>query len=163
VLSGGIDSGAVVNSGGTEIIFSGGLGRSVVVSGGTLEVRSGGSTGSSAVTFAAGGGGTLQLDDSVHFGGLVAGFGQPDLLDLRDIAFNSGVTLSWTQLTSGANASGTLTVSGGGHVANIALLGQYLTANFHLATDNNGGTLVSDPPVPLNIDPQPLMLTAHQI
>ena len=42
----------------------------------------------------------LQLDDSLHFSsaGLVAGFGVPDALDLRDIAFISGTTVerqSW--------------------------------------------------------------------
>jgi hypothetical protein len=33
------------------------------------------------------GGGTLQLDASVSFGGLVAGFGAQNQLDLQDIAF----------------------------------------------------------------------------
>jgi hypothetical protein len=51
-------------------------------------VASGGSTGGGAVTFV--GGGTLQLDASVSFGGLVAGFGAPDHLDVRDIAPPSG-------------------------------------------------------------------------
>jgi hypothetical protein len=42
----------------------------------------------------------LQLDDSLHFSsaGLVAGFGVPDALDLRDIAFILGTTVerqSW--------------------------------------------------------------------
>lgn len=73
-----------------------------------MEVQSGGSGGSGRVTFS--GGGTLQLDDSVHFSGLVAGFAQPDMLDLRDIAFISGTTsANWHQLTSGSTASGTLT------------------------------------------------------
>jgi hypothetical protein len=55
------------------------------------------------------GGGTLLLDDAVHFGGLVAGFNVP--ADLLDIAYISGTTTSsWTQPTSGANASGTLQI-----------------------------------------------------
>jgi hypothetical protein len=117
---------------------------------------SGGSTGSGAVTFAVSGGGTLRLDDSVHFGGLVAGFGKPDLLDLSDIAFTSGATmLSWNQLTSGASASGTLTVSGSGNVANITLLGQYVVGQFTSASDGHGGTLVGDPPVVTQADPAP--------
>ncbi len=113
-----------------------------------MEVISGGTV-SGAVTFS--GGGELVLNDSVHFGGLVAGFGVPDRLDLLDIPYvasGSGATTSgWTQLTSGANASGTLTVSEGGHVANITLLGQYTAANFHIQSDGLGGTLVTDPPV----------------
>jgi hypothetical protein len=40
-----------------------------------------------AVTFS--GGGMLRLEDSVHFGGLVAGFGVPDFMDLADINFIS--------------------------------------------------------------------------
>jgi hypothetical protein len=82
----------------------------------------------------------------VHFNGPVAGFGQPDFLDLRDIAFSSATTLSWTQLTSGANASGTLTVSGGGNAAHITLLGQYVVGQFTKASDGHGGTFIGDPP-----------------
>jgi hypothetical protein len=55
--------------------------------------------------------------------------------------------LSWTQLTSGASASGTLTVSGGGNAANVTLLGQYVVGQFTKASDGHGGTLVGDPPV----------------
>jgi hypothetical protein len=55
--------------------------------------------------------------------------------------------VAWSQTASGANASGTLTVSGGGHVAHIALLGQYVQGNFHSASDGMGGTLITDPPV----------------
>jgi fibronectin-binding autotransporter adhesin len=147
VQSGGVDIGANINSSGFEVVSSGGTASSAVISGGTLEVASSGSTGTGATTFAVSGGGILQLDDSQHFGGLVAGFGQPDLLDLRDIAFTSATTLSWTQVTSGASASGTLTVSGGGNVANITLLGHYVASQFTSASDGQGGTLVGDPPV----------------
>ena len=87
----------------------------------------------------------------MHFGGLVAGFNVPaDKLDLANIAYISGsTTSSWTQLTSGANASGTLSISDGtsATTANITLLGQYVAANFSLTTDGHGGTLVTDPPV----------------
>src|SRR5262245_20601049 len=155
ISAGGADVGAAINSGGLEIIGSGGAASGVTISGGTLEVQSGGSTDSGAVTFAPNGGGTLQLDDSAHFGGLVAGFGLPDLIDFRDIAFNSGTTVTWTQLTLGTNASGTLTVSGGGVHANVTLLGQYIQANFKSASDGHGGTMISDPPVAAQSDPTP--------
>jgi hypothetical protein len=72
----------------------------------------------------------------------VAGFDQGDVIDLRDIAFTSATTLSWTQLTSDATASGTLTVSGGGSVANIDLLGQYVVGQFTSASDGHGGTAI---------------------
>jgi hypothetical protein len=103
-------------------------------------------------------GGTLQLDASMSFGGLVAGFGLPDHLDLRDIAFGSGTHVSFTE--AGNNQSGTLTVTDGTHTANILLLGQYAAGNFHLATDGNGGTLVTDPPVMAATDPNPIGLVA---
>jgi len=112
-----------------------------------MEVMSGGSVGSSTVTFS--GGGTLQLDDSVHFsGGLVAGFAQPDMIDLRDIAFISGTT-SVNFAAAPSNTSGTLTVGNGtsGTTANITLLGQYVAGNFHIQSDGAGGTLVTDPPM----------------
>jgi len=88
----------------------------------------------------------------------VAGFGQPDFLDLSDIAFTSATTLSWIQLTSGASASGTLTVSGGGNVANITLLGQYVVGQFTSASDGHGGTLVGDPPVVAQTDPRSIVV-----
>jgi autotransporter passenger strand-loop-strand repeat protein len=153
VVLGGIDRGAHVNSGGTEVVFSGGLASGAIISGGTLEVMSVGSTGSgptSPVTFASSGGGTLLLFDSVNYGGFVAGFGQPDFIDLRDIAFSSGTTLSFTQAPG--NTSGTLIVSDGTHTANIMLLGQYTTAQVTKASDGMGGTLIGDPPMSATTD-----------
>jgi hypothetical protein len=125
-----------------------------------MEVRSGGSVGAgTAVTFASGG--VLQLDDSVHFGGLVAGFAQPDLLDLRDIPFTSGVTsFSYTSGNVG-NTSGTLTVTSGGLSANITLLGQYVAGQFNIRNDGAGGTTVFDPPVSASDQTQLALVNTH--
>jgi len=156
VLSGGTASGTTINGSGYEYVFSGGSANGTIISSGTLEVASGGTA--NVITFSSGG--LLRLDDAVHFGGLVAGFNVPaDHLDLRNIAYISGTTTSsWTQLTSGANASGTLSISDGtpGTTANITLLGQYTAGNFHVTTDGAGGTLVTDPPVTAT-DPNPLV------
>jgi hypothetical protein len=90
---------------------------------------------------------------------LVAGFGLPDQIDFRDIPFVSGTTtVTWDQLTSGPNASGTLTVADGGLTATVTLLGQYMAGappagNFTSASDAHGGTLVTDPPVSSSTDP----------
>jgi hypothetical protein len=47
----------------------------------------------------------------------ISGFHLGDEIDLRGLAYTSGTTNpSWSQLTSGANASGTLTVSSGAAV-----------------------------------------------
>jgi hypothetical protein len=95
----------------------------------------------------------------------VAGFGAPEVMDLADIPFVSGgsgaTTVSWTQLTSGASASGSLVVSQGTHSANLTLLGNYVTGNFHLLTDGASGTLVTDPPVTAPTDPGPFVVTHH--
>jgi hypothetical protein len=112
----------------------------VTISGGIFEVQSGASTGSGAVTFA-GSGGLLVLDSSASFGGLVAGFAATDQLDLKDIAFGSGTTVSFTEAAS--NLSGTLTVTDGAHTAQIALLGQYTAGEFSANSDGKGGTVIT--------------------
>ncbi len=58
------------------------------------------------------------------------------------MAFAS-TTLGYT----GNAMSGTLTVTDGTHTARLTMLGSYVAANFHLADDGHGGTLVNDPPV----------------
>jgi hypothetical protein len=95
----------------------------------------------------------------VHFGGLVAGFGLPDMHDQRDIAFISGTTtVNFVEAPS--NLSGTLTVGDGtpATTANITLLGQYVAGNFHIQSDGAGGTLVTDPPVSAGTDQTPIAL-----
>jgi autotransporter passenger strand-loop-strand repeat protein len=161
VLAGGTDVAAVVGSGAREIVGGGGVTSGTMISGGVVEIARGGSVGSGTVTFAASGGGMLQLDDAQNFGGLVAGFGQPGLIDLRDIAFGSGTTLSFTEAPG--NTSGTLSVSDGVHSANIMLIGQYTTAQFTKASDAHGGTLIGDPPVATQSDPQAIgLISPHQ-
>jgi autotransporter passenger strand-loop-strand repeat protein len=145
VSSGGIDSGTHVDSGSLETVVSGGVARGAIISGGTLDIRNGGSTGTGATTFATSGGGTLLLESSLTFSGLVAGFGKPDRLDFRDIAFTSGGThATWTQT---GTTSGTLAVTSGTETATLTLLGQYVAGDFFVRTDGHGGTIVTDPPV----------------
>jgi autotransporter passenger strand-loop-strand repeat protein len=140
-------TGYTVSSGVTLEAASGGVVSSATISGGRLEVASGGLTGSGPTTFTSAGG-DLQLDASLGFHGLVAGFGSPpgvtEEIDLRDIAFGSSTTRSFIEASN--HLSGTLTVTDGVHTANIALLGQYMASQFHLATDGPAGTLVTDPP-----------------
>ena len=83
-----------------------------------------------------------MLDDT-KFRGKIAGFDSPaETIYLTTVTFATA-TLGYT----GNSLSGTLTVTDGTHTAKLAMLGQYTVASFHLADDNNGGTLVSDPPV----------------
>jgi autotransporter passenger strand-loop-strand repeat protein len=152
VYAGGLASGTSIGSGGAEYVLSGAAFNGATISGGMLELAKGAINRGAAITFAAAAGGTLRLDDSVHFTGLVAGFGKPDLLDLSDVAFRTisspfmlKTTVSFKEAAN--NTSGTLTVSDGAHTANLTLLGQYVSAQFSLASDGHGGTLVSDPPL----------------
>jgi autotransporter passenger strand-loop-strand repeat protein len=167
VSSGGMDLGAtiagveVVSSGGTatndlvlgsEIIQSGGVVHSALLDG-TLEVASGGTLDQVSLP----GAGTLVLDASTSFHGLVAGFGYltseglaSGEIDLRDIAFSTTkknpTHLSFTEAAN--NLSGTLTVTDGVHTANIALLGQYTASEFVMAGDGLGGTAITFTPPP---------------
>jgi autotransporter passenger strand-loop-strand repeat protein len=160
----GVASGAVVATGGYELVNSGGTISGATISGGTIEIASGGLTGPAPITFAAAG--ELILDASVLFSGTVAGFGSAsmfDTIDFADIPYvasgGSATIASWTQLTSGPTASGTLVISEGGKAADITLLGQYIAGNFSLSSDNHGGTLVTDPPVVASTDANSFVLT----
>ena len=122
VEAGGTTSGTTLN-GGREIVSSSGFADATAISGGTLEIASGGSAG--AIRF--GDTGILQLDSPMAFDGTISGFWLGDGIDLQSLGVTSGATtVSWTQLTSGADASGTLSVSSGAAVETLTLLGQYL-------------------------------------
>jgi autotransporter passenger strand-loop-strand repeat protein/YD repeat-containing protein len=141
VLAGATDRGTIVRSGGYEFVASGGTENGIKIKGGTVELASESIAGASPIRFT--GGGTLDLDSSVTFGGKISGFGRPDTLDLKDIAYGSSTSLSFTEAKD--NLSGTLTVTDGAHTAELTLLGQYTTSQFTLASDSNGGTLIGDP------------------
>jgi hypothetical protein len=123
----------------------------VVPHGGTTDIP--GPT-SSTVTFA-GATGTLVLDASQSFTGQISGFGGQDAIDLTDISSGASSTLGYSP--NADNTGGTLTVSGGVHTANIALIGSYMAASFAAASDGHGGTLVTDPPAAN----QPALLTSQ--
>jgi Ca2+-binding RTX toxin-like protein len=93
-----------------------------------------------AVSFDAGGSGSLKLGDADHFSGSIAGFGGNDSLHLADIAVKVGSTLSFTADGSG----GTLTVGDGTSTAHLALLGNYLNAGFVASADQGGGLLLTE-------------------
>jgi hypothetical protein len=67
----------------------------------------------------------------------------PPGIDLADISFGTQTTLAYAPNPS--DRGGTLTVSDGKHDAAIALLGQYMAADFHAQSDFHGGTLITDP------------------
>ena len=104
-----------------------------------------------AITFANSNGdsGILVLDNSTAFTGKINGFAgdgtlaHSDQVDLKDINYFSA---SETYTENSTGNGGTLTVSDGTHTAHIYFNGDYVLANFILASDGGGGTLVIDPP-----------------
>jgi hypothetical protein len=110
----------------------------IVTSGATIDIK----TASLAEIIFGGSQGTLQLDQSASFTGHVVGFRANDEIQLKDIVFNNLTNLKYT--ASSDNTGGTLQVTDGIHMTNIALLGQYMATDFHLAAAGQGGTLVTD-------------------
>ena len=117
-------------------------GAATIGTGATVEI---GAADSASVTFA-GSTGMLRLDHSSTFSGKIFNFkgngtlSGSDQIDLRDIKYSS---------VRDTYANGVLTVSdGSGDTAKLNFNGSYTLANFKLASDGSGGTVVYDPPAP---------------
>ena len=93
--------------------------------------------------------GSLTLDHPSSFAGVISGFtgdgtlAGSDQIDLKGIDYHSS---AFTESFDAADD--TLNVSDGTHSALLHFNGIYQAANFNFATDNHGGTIVYDPPVP---------------
>ena len=173
-----------IQTGGKQVVEAGGDAVFTLIDGGVMEVQSGGFTGGFGpllgppgfppVQVPFGGpaftsnGGILQLDFSqgykFPFNSPISGFGSSPVgvteeLDLRDIAFGSNTKASFAEAAN--NSSGTLTVTDGTHTANLALLGQFSTASFSLASDGQGGTIVTDPPAMVGSAASPVLASPH--
>jgi hypothetical protein len=85
--------------------------------------------------------GTLTLDHSLAFTGVVAGLAGSDAVDLADVSYGIQTQVTYLGNTTG----GTLTITDGIHTANIALQGNYLSSTWTVSSDGFGGTLVVDP------------------
>jgi hypothetical protein len=118
-----------------------GAGTALIDGAATLEF---GAASSANVTFDAGATGTLALDDTFHFTGIVSGMTESNHLDLLDFNFANGTILSYAANATGTG--GTLTVTDAAdatHTATIALLGQYDPTAFQTEADKGLGTLIS--------------------
>ena len=117
----GPESGAVVGDGGQLRAENGGVAESIIVfTGGTAAARVAGRIIGAEVD----GGEIDALQSGVVIGATVSHGGH------LEVFFD-----------------GAATVTDGAHTVRLAMLGSYVAANFHLADDNHGGTLVFDPPV----------------
>ncbi|MDE2602079.1 MAG: VCBS domain-containing protein, partial [Bradyrhizobium sp.] len=116
-----------------------------IANGGTFEA---GASTSENVVFE-GSTGKLTIDTPSSFTGVISGFtgdgtlAGSDQIDLKGIDHNSA---SFTESFNATND--TLFVSDGTHSTTLHFDGTYQAKNFSFITDNNGGTIVYDPPVP---------------
>jgi hypothetical protein len=72
----------------------------------------------------------------------VSGFGAQDVIDLPGIAFDAQTTLGY--LADSNQTGGTLSLTDGAQSAKIALLGNYMASSFAVASDNHGGTMITE-------------------
>jgi hypothetical protein len=134
--------------------------ESAVTSAGKAEIAGSSSiefaaASATAVSFDTGASGTLKLDQSSAFGGIIAGFALGDAINLADLVDAAGATLGYA--ANNDNTGGTLTVgaAAGTHTISLALLGQYAAADFVAGSDGHGGTLVT------HVDPNQPIIVAH--
>lgn len=122
VGAGGTADNTTIGNGGVEYVFAGGAAHDVTFGG------------SNAI---------LGLEQASALSGAISGWQDGNKIDLKEIVFGGSTTLGYA--ANAGNTGGTLTVSDGVHTATLALLGQYSAADFALAGDGYGGTLVSNP------------------
>jgi len=94
------------------------------------------------VTFDSGAAGTLKLDESMEFSGSVSGFAAGNKLDFGDVAFGANMQITYAANDTGTG--GTLSVSDGAHVTQIALNGQYAAAGLQVNAEGSGSELAYD-------------------
>jgi hypothetical protein len=141
VIHGDVANSGLLWANGGNVTVTGavnGSGSAIIDGTATLQF---GAPSSMQTTFGQDAAGTLRLDDSLDFSGVVSGFGKADHLDLSDIKFGAGVTHEY--LANAQGTGGTLTVSDGAHTANISMLGQYTAEGFQVSDDHHAGTLIT--------------------
>ena len=162
VSAGGTDTGATVGFGGLFGVGPGGTASNVTITGGEVVVEAGGTVDRVTVSGGPEFTGTLVLEggatvsgpvELVHGGALFLGantnqglvvkdFRGEDFVDFEGVKFFA----HGTQTTSAvfdrtSNRGGVLKVDEGNHsVANVHLLGQYVTAEFAVQDGSQGGT-----------------------
>ncbi|WP_312014975.1 VCBS domain-containing protein [Bradyrhizobium sp. AUGA SZCCT0160] len=141
VIDSNLDNSGLLWANGADITLNGtvtGSGTALIDGVATIEFEA---ASSANVTFAAEATGTLKLGDSFDFSGIVSGFDEDDQIDLLDITFGEGTSVSYAE--NSEETGGTLTVSDGVHTANISLFGDYSADGFVFSADDTTGTLLS--------------------
>jgi hypothetical protein len=150
------NTGSVLAQGGNLTLMGAATGAGTATISGSAILEYGAASAEST-SFASGAAGTLKLDQSSSFSGVVIGFAAGDSLDLADIAFSPGATLGFSENTGGTG--GMLSLSDGVHTATIALMGQYAAASFRDGADAGGGSIITYTPPPS--PPPPLVSPGH--
>ncbi len=143
-------NGTIANSG-TLLVNGGLLDVDGVLTGGVTDINASGEVviskaSSEALDFLSKSTGKLVLEQATSYSGQISGFKLGQSIDLTDIDFAAGVTMSYRS-NNRSNTSGVLTITDGTNTAKLQMAGSYTLANFTVASDGNGGTLLTDPPV----------------
>jgi len=139
VLSDVANSGLLWANGG-DLTISGdvsGNGHAIISGSGMLEFAG---ASSESTSFAAGAAGTLELDNPSTFTGTISGLSSGDYLDLGNIVYGTGTTLTYSHDWKGDD--GILTVSDGTQTDSIVLLGRYSAKDF-VMSENSTGTVIT--------------------
>jgi hypothetical protein len=146
-----IDTGsnAIVNTGTLAASGPGGLVvNSAVTGGGSAKIGDGsnlefGAASDAKVDFDTGATGTLKLDQSSAFTGVVVGFTGYQAIDVADLVGGEQATIGYAANADDSGGILTLGDAAQTHSVCLALLGQYAAADFVVASNGHGGTLVS--------------------
>jgi autotransporter passenger strand-loop-strand repeat protein len=141
VYSGGKDTNALVDGGGSVFVSSGGTVSAATIASGTLELQSGAIV-KGGITLT-GSGGVLQIDGTTMPTAIISGFTLGQTIDLAGIAFDP----AWkTKLVTDNKLK--ITENGITYNLNLDPAQDYTGATFTLSDDNHGGTKLVDPPAP---------------
>jgi autotransporter passenger strand-loop-strand repeat protein len=135
-------SGITVLGGGTMEVLAGGMTSNTVISGGTLDVQAGAIV-SGSIGFAAGTGGTLQIDAATVPGNLISGFSPRDTIDLTGVGFSSA---GHARLLAGNDLQ--ITENGNTYDLQLDPTQNFAGDVFKLASDTQGGTDITVGPIP---------------
>ena len=145
-----VNDGTINAQAGTLYIVSGGTHAFGFTNDGAIVISSGATAyiepttfnnGTGTVSFS--GAGTLELGSTVtSFTETIGGFGAGAIIDLKNLSYSAADTTLWTQVTTGANAAGTLNISNGSGTVleTLNLAGTYSQTGFTLQGDSGGGT-----------------------
>ncbi len=139
VVHSDLDNSGLLWANGGNVTLDGnvsGTGSALISGNASLEI--GGALGEQ-IQFDDNASGTLKIDNAIDFHGMLSGFGNHDSIDLNNIL---AATASISYTANAGNTGGILTVTGGNNTANIALSGQYASADFHIAADQTNHALV---------------------